>query len=237
MFSDESVGIAHLGQVKCDLPCSSELWEANEEEWQKLPRPRPGWFPSTMSSILSGTPVYADLGTFSVLALMGGMLVHIATHERLSWHKAPCADQEWTTSISNTLCGWEETWKHHPQANPNLYNDTDGPLMADCVPLLNTAYFHIYAPRLLLRMKEMLVTAIQNPLDITREQFHAVLMSQSEGERNMLFRAAAHAAHSLHVRARLGYNLVAHSASLDNAPYYSFTGFESCIVSSLKVLT
>src|SRR5579862_2734230 len=139
MFSDESVGIAHPGQVKCDLPCPNELWDATEAEWRELPHPEPVWFPSALASLLEGNPVYQEISTFAVLALIGGILIHIATYERANWHRSPSSDPVWTTSMLNTLHAWETTWKRHPQANPNPYNDTHGPLMADAIPLLNTA--------------------------------------------------------------------------------------------------
>lgn len=234
MFSDDSITLANLAECKCDLPCSDELWNATEQEWQEIQHPPLVWFPSAMTSLLQGSPVYEDLSSFAILCLLGGILTHIATYERLSWYKPPCSDQTWTTSMLSTLHAWENTWKRHPHANPNPYNDTHGPLMADAIPLLNTAYFHIYAPRLLQRIKDNLAVSLQHPDSISRETFHGMLMPQSDVERDMLFRAAAHATHSLQVRARLGFNLVARSACLDSAFHYAYTGFESGLPSPGK---
>jgi hypothetical protein len=226
MFSDESVGLANPKELKCDMPCSNEIWEATEAEWRSLSPFEPLWFPSAFATLLEGRPIEENISQFGVLVLLGAILIHIATYERLSWYKAPCSDQIWTTSMLATLHAWEDTWKSHPQANPNPYSDIYGPLMADAIPLLNTAYFHIYCPRLLQRIKDYLTSSVESP-QMSREVFNAILMPQSDLEREMLFRAATHAAHSLHLRARLGYNLVARTACLDMGFHYGYTGFES----------
>jgi hypothetical protein len=140
--------------------------------------------------------------------LLGSILAHIVTHERLTWYQdAEVAGEQRTPMFLRTLYAWEETWKRHPQTNPNPYNDTHGPLMADAIPLLNTAYFHVYIPRLLQRIKQHLTTTAQTP-ELTREEFYAILMPHSEIERYNLFRATTDAAHSLLIRARVGLNLV-----------------------------
>src|SRR5271170_3237287 len=208
MFRDKSIFIANLKEFKCDLPCSNELWEATEMEWRILPPSDPIWFPSALATLLEGNPVYDNLSAFAVLCLLGAILAHIATYERVTWYHTADADEQWTTKLMRTLHAWEDTWKRHPQANPNPYNDTHGPLMADAIPLLNTAYFHIYIPRLLQRVKENLTSTVQRP-ELRREEFYAMLMPQCERERFNLFRASTHAAHSLLIRARLGFNLVA----------------------------
>lgn len=226
MHSDASVCIANLKEMKCDLPCSNELWGATEIEWRALPAPEPVWFPSAMTDLLDGHPVRENIGSFAVICLLGAILVHIATYERLAWYKSPNSDEIWSTSMQRTLRAWEATWKSHPHANPNPYSDEHGPLMADALPLLNTAYFHIYVPRTLQRIKEMLMTLVQRP-EVGQEELRAILMPQSDAEREGLFRAATHAAHSLLVRARLGYNLVARTACLDMGFHYVYTGFEA----------
>jgi hypothetical protein len=228
MFSDDSVGLANIKELKCDMPCSNESWDATREEWLCLAPAKPVWFPTALATLLEGNPIYEDLSSFSVLALLGAILVHIATYERLCWYKPAASDEMWQISMQKTLYAWEETWKHHPQANPNPYSDAHGPLMADAVPLLNTAYFHIYVPRLLERIKHHLTASVQRP-EMTAEEFNLMLMPESDRERDMMFRAATHAAHSLHVRARLGFNLVARTACLDMGFHYGYTGFESGI--------
>ena len=100
--------------------------------------------------------------------------------------------------------------------------------MADTIPLVNTAYFHIYVPRLLQRIKDNVMQQMSRP-PMTREEFSAILMPQSELEREMMFKAATHAAHSLSVRAKLGFGLVARTACLDMGFHYGYTGFESGI--------
>jgi hypothetical protein len=226
MFTDKSISIANLKEFKYDLQCSNELWEATEMEWQTLPQSAPVWFPSALAMLLNGSPIHESLSTFTVLVLLGGILAHIVTHERLTWYQdAEIADEQRTPMFLRTLHAWEETWKRHPQANPNPYNDTHGPLMADAIPLLNTAYFHVYIPRLLQRIKEHLTTTAHNP-ELTREEFYALLMPHSETERYNLFRATTHAAHSLLIRARLGFNLVARTSSLDMGFHYGYTGFD-----------
>ena len=227
MFSDDSLGIMNLQELKCDLPCSTELWEATKSEWSLLPSAKPIWFPSALATLLEGDPILdEDLSEFGVVALLGAIVTQIAMYERLNWYKSPCADQIWTSSILNTLHAWEVTWRRHPHANPNPFGNIHGPLLADAVPLLNTAYFHIYAPRTLRRIKEYLESSVYRA-EMTCEEFNAVLIPQSEIEREMLFRAATHAAHSLHIRARLGYNLVARASCLDTGFHYGYTGFES----------
>ena len=228
MFSDESVGIANIKELKCDMPCSNESWDATQEEWLARGPSNPVWFPTALATLLEGKPIYEDLSSFSVLTLLGAILVHIATYERLSWYRPPSSDEVWQTSMQKTLHAWEDTWKRHPQANPNPYSDEYGPLMADAIPLLNTAYFHIYSPRILQRIKDNVGTSIQRP-DMTAEEFNSMLMPRSDTEREMMFRAATHAAHSLQVRARLGYDLVARTACLDMGFHYGYTGFESGI--------
>lgn len=226
MFSDNSLCIMNLQEMKCDLPCSNELWEAPKSEWSMLPPPKPIWFPSALETLLEGNPILNEnLSEYGVVCLLGAILSQIATYERLNWYKPPCADQIWTSSILNTLRAWEVTWKKHPHANPNPFDNIHGPLMADAVPLLNTAYFHIYAPRTLRRIKEYLESSSYR--EMTCEEFNSMLIPQSEIERDMLFRAATHATHSLHIRARLGYNLVARASCLDTGFHYGYTGFES----------
>lgn len=226
MFSDKSISIANLKEFQCDLPCSDKLWEATESEWQTLSHSAPVWFPSALATLLNGTPIHENLSTFTVLILLGGILAHIAAYERVTWYQdAEIADEQRTPMLLRTLHAWEETWKRHPQANPNPYDDTHGPLMADAIPLLNTAYFHVYVPRLLQRIKEHLTTTMQ-ATNLTREEFYSILMPQSETERYNLFRAATHAAHSLLIRSRLGFNLVARTSSLDMGFQYGYTGFD-----------
>jgi hypothetical protein len=229
MFSDESVGIANLKEFKCDMPCSNELWEASKAEWLLLPPSEPVWFPSALATILEGNPIHNEnLSSFALLALLGAILIQIATYERLTWYKPPCTDPNWEIQMQSTLHAWEDTWKRHPHANPNPYSSPHGPIMADTIPLVNTAYFHIYVPRLLQRIKDNVMQQMPRP-EMTREEFSAILMPQSELEREMMFRAATHAAHSLSVRAKLGFGLVARTACLDMGFHYGYTGFESGI--------
>ena len=227
MFSDESVALANLKEFRCDMPCSNELWEATKAEWLLLPPAEPVWFPTALASILEGNPIINDnLSPFALLALLGAILTQIATYERLTWYKAPCSDPQWAMQLQNTLHAWEETWKLHPHANPNPYSSPHGPIMADTIPLVNTAYFHIYCPRLLHRIKFYLSQQMSRA-EMTREEFSVIIMPQSEREREMMFRAATHAAHSLSVRAKLGFGLVARTACLDMGFHYGYTGFES----------
>jgi hypothetical protein len=139
--------------------------------------------------------VQGNLSSFGVLSLLGAVLVHIAKYERLAWYQTPNSDDIWATSIQKTLQAWETTWRQHSHATPNPYSETHGPLMADAVPLLNTAYFHIYAPRALRWIKETLMTSVRRP-ETSREEFNAIMMPQPDSEREGLFRAATHAAHS-----------------------------------------
>jgi hypothetical protein len=229
MFSDESVGIPNLKEFRCDMPCSNELWDASQAEWLLLSPAEPVWFPTALATILEGNPIITDnLSPFALLALLGAILAQIATYERLNWYKPPCSDPQWAIQMQLTLHAWEDTWKRHPHANPNPYSSPHGPMMADAIPLVNTAYFHIYCPRLLHRIKFYLSQPMSRP-EMTREEFSAIIMPQSETEREMMFRGATHAAHSLSVRARLGFGLVARTACLDMGFHYGYTGFESGI--------
>jgi hypothetical protein len=160
------------------------LWEATETEWYEMPLSQPLWFPSLLATLLEGNMVHEDLGSFVILSLLSGILIHIATYERYRWYKPPASDEAWTTSMLKTLQAWGDTWKRHPHAKPNPYNSPHGPLMVDCLPILNIAFFHVYVPDLLDRIKKNLASGQWS----TREEFHALLTPKSDAERNLLFR-------------------------------------------------
>jgi hypothetical protein len=218
--------------IECQLPCSTLEWESPEQEWLQLDHTSPLDFNECLTSILDGCPViHPSLSSLAVVILLCAILVQIATHERVVWHKPPLFSEEWILDILAALHAWEDTWKAHPERTPNPFDKN--PVMADAIPLLNTAYFHIFAPRLLSRIKGVIREA---SLSVARGVTEVMTLGEameavkpnSGTEREYMLKAAAHATHSLFVRAKFGYSRLGKISSLDSGFHYGFTGFESC---------
>jgi len=153
------------------------------------------------------------------------------------------------------LQSWNRKWKSHSHATAHPFDYRHGPLLADCIPLLLTAYYHTYVSKRLKALKASLNIPSASAIPFGQGQTHIdnaegahefsdgidsipiadlekILTTQSEEEWDYLSRAAKLAASSLLLRAKLGFRYVARTAPLDMGFHYVSAGFEGALILS-----
>ena len=215
--------------IKSQLPCSTKAWESSEEEWLLLEPSESPEFSTCLASLLRGIPVVdPNLSALAIVTLLCAILIHIATHERLVWYEPPLSSKAWIITILTALHAWEDSWKTHPENALDPFDKVNGPVMSDVIPLLNTAYFHIFAPGLLDRIKGIMRDQMNRETLMPLRQMLEWVEPKSEVEREYLLKAATRAAHSLPAWTMLRYPLLGRVSDLDSGFYDGYTGFESC---------
>jgi len=237
IFVEDGLVLPSNKEIKSQLPCSTKAWEASEEEWLLLELSEPLRFSTCLTSLLRGIPVVdPNVGALAVVSLLCAILVHIATHERLAWYEPPLSSKDWIIAILPALHAWEHSWKTQPERTPGPFDKVNGSAIADVIPLLNTAYFHVYTPRLLDRIKRIMKDQMEQETLMPLRQVLESVKPKSEVEREYLLKAATQAVHSFHVWAMLGYPLLGGVVGLDSGFHDGYTGFESGIPPPYRVL-
>lgn len=147
---------------------------------------------------------------FGLLTLISVLLVQICALRRESQKVHAALVEE--TKVQTALATWEEAWKAHPHST-TLPEAPHGPLMADSILILNTAYYRLYASEqldalnALARMPSEPMTA--DSID------HLYNLYSHPG----LVKALVRACRSLLIRVRLGMRHLGKTASLNYACY------------------
>ncbi|EXJ66644.1 uncharacterized protein A1O5_10315 [Cladophialophora psammophila CBS 110553] len=204
------------------LPCSEELWSAGGISWQNSPR-------VTTSSVdcfrqlLSGTPLDDTISPFGLLTLISVILSHICTL-RLGNHTGtvatPPPDEE---SLKLALHTWEEAWRTHPHAT-TVPDAPQGPLMADALVVLNSAYYRLYAN---VQMNEMKTLALLPVDQVSRSRMGRLYHFDNPPD---LMKAIVRACRCLLVRVRLGLGYLLKTSCLNYPCYAPLAAYEGSLL-------
>jgi hypothetical protein len=144
MSNEEVVGFMFpLKEPDVALPCTENLWSSSAADWHNLPRTDVSSIES-FRKLLSGDSVDYNVSPFGLLTLISGILHFICSMKSLGEHCLPQSSHLEEASLESALRAWEEAWKRHPLSH-TLPEAPQGPLMADSIVILNSAYYHLYA--------------------------------------------------------------------------------------------
>ncbi|KAJ5198173.1 uncharacterized protein N7498_007290 [Penicillium cinerascens] len=207
-----------IAEPDVPLPCSELQWSASASDWQETP-PRQISSVESFRKIIEGQPVEGDVTPFGLLAIISAILSYICSMENLDEYHIRRSPQLDDGSLETALRVWEDTWKRHPYCH-SLPEAPHGPLMADSILVLNSAYFHLYASRQLRELKAFVRSpALQtSPLDL--ESLYSLPCHPG------LVKGLTRAARSLLLRVRLGIRHLMKTVSLSHSCYGPLPSYE-----------
>lgn len=172
-----------------------------------------------IKGVLAGEISAASPTSFGLLTLIGAVLAHICAFEAISTDYTLANDQARLNNIEETLVIWEEMWKCHPRSD-SLPDSVHGPLLADALSLLSSAYYHIYSSEQLKIMKAFLHDPSQSGQNYELQKLFNC--HRQPGLKSALIRAAK----ALLLRARLGIEQLKKTAGLRFACYTPISAHE-----------
>ncbi|CAK7217533.1 hypothetical protein SCUCBS95973_003187 [Sporothrix curviconia] len=241
LCDDDETPAVHLAAPYIDtpLPCAEAQWTADAVVWQSWSREGgPGMLSKAFQCLLDGTPLgtSTSISPFGMLVLVSALLSQIcimnATNATNATEPEKRQSRQGTVTVDDesrmqtALATWEEAWKVHPQST-TLPDAPHGPLMADSILLLNTAYGRLYAHTPLREMRA-LARLPPGPLPAERvERLYGVSGETYNGEQS---KPLVRACRSLLIRVRLGMRHMAKTASLTYACYGPLPAYEGSLL-------
>lgn len=205
------------------IPCPADetVWHAlSESEW-KLARQRQDtakqldlW--SLSKSIFEGM-IPVDCGRISaltLLAIIAAFLSSVSTMQRMSMDIYNPCDSNYISKIERALSTWKELWLRHPRAEQSMTH-LDDPLLNDCLSLLGSAYYHLYAGEELVTLKRI----AKDP--------NCGLSLPAYKDRSEAHKIIKYAANSWLVRSKLGVRYLSKTKSLDLGAQALFNSYET----------
>lgn len=220
MLSDEEDVALRFRVAEPDVafPCSESMWSAAEVDWQGHSIHEIS-FAKSFQRIMGGSPVEGDVSPFGLLVLVSGLLSYICSTGNLGDYHVPRRSRVETGALETALKIWEEAWKIHPHSNI-LPENPHGPLMADSILILNSAYYHLYASDQLRVLKAFARLPAQQ---ISRTELQRLCELPCNAG---LMKALNRASQALLLRVRLGIRHLAKTASLSYACYGPLPAYE-----------
>ncbi|KAJ5811674.1 hypothetical protein N7474_007975 [Penicillium riverlandense] len=207
-----------IAEPDVPLPCSELQWSASASDWQETPRPQISSVESFRKTI-EGQPVDGDVTPFGILAIISAILSYICSMENLNEYHIQRSPQLEDGSLETALRVWEDTWKRHPYSH-SLPEAPHGPLMADSILVLNSAYCHLYASRQLRELKAFVRSSALHTSPLDLESLYSLPCHPR------LVKGLTRAARSLLLRVRLGIRHLMKTASLSHACYGPLPSYE-----------
>ncbi|KAL2837816.1 hypothetical protein BJX68DRAFT_272900 [Aspergillus pseudodeflectus] len=208
------------------LPCSEELWKAGSGlEWSILCNTIPLHDQqqnnlATITKLLaSGGQLPLNFSSFGLLVIVGSVLAHICSHERVYLGMNQDPDMALIGHIEPILRSWEVCWRQHPQAS-RAPDGTGEPLLVDCLSLLASAYYHLYLGPELRALKAY-----------ARNNGQVAALPEYRSRKFALI-AVQYAAHSWFVRVKLGVAHLRRTAALEFGAQALVTAYEGALILS-----
>lgn len=201
------------------LPVEEDDWTAPASSWRAPPQQIHSTF-STGRALLRDEEILGDISPFGLLTLIGVLLRHVCVTESLMLSIKLEKSAYSARGFEASLKKWEEKWQSHPQSS-HLPSSHHGPLAADAISLLNSAYYHLHGSRQLRQMKRVFMSG---PADSWPSDGSAFLnAAQLPGLNSTLVRAAK----SLRLYARLGIQNLKKTASTTFSCFSLISAYES----------
>lgn len=214
---------AHQELTELPMPSNDSLWRAGTSAtWSHSKQHQP--YPSlkifnVFKMMVRGETPSISLSPFGMISLVGAMLSYLCSHERHSLTATAPLSGEVISSIERSLRVWETVWRQHPLAE-RLPSRCGDPLMADCLSLLGSTYYHLYMGPELQVLKR-----------IANDAKSDLLFPPLRLQRQVL-KAIKYAASSWLVRAKMGIAHLQRTAALDFGGHVLVTAYESALVLS-----
>ncbi|CAK7238130.1 hypothetical protein SEUCBS140593_010356 [Sporothrix eucalyptigena] len=251
--------------IDAPLPCDEARWAADATDWQNRSNKAGQEEAATPKTLLSDAYRWlvtggitlnsrASISPFGMLVLVSALLsqicmmraaqtMHTVRHElrRDLGQQLPrpsisagAAGADDEVLMQKALAAWEEAWKIHPHST-TLPEAPHGPLMADSILLLNTAYGRLYADEPLRQMRAL---ARLPPGTLRPEQIERLFSPssslktpwQNDAAKQNLNKALLRACRSLVIRVHLGIRHMAKTASLTYACYGPLPAYEGSLL-------
>ena len=204
----------------CDLylPCDDKIWRARSaRDWtaqggdKQMRKGATLW--KTVKALLLNQPVLDKISSFGLVSLIGCMLAYICGHERLALEILDDFEGAFVKRMERSLGAWESLWRRHPDAElvPTRRGD---PLLADCFPLLGSAYYHLYVGMELRTLK-----CVANDTGST-------LPLPTVCANSSVLKAVRYAANSWLIRVKIGVEHLKRAAPLEYGGHITVSAFE-----------
>ncbi|KAK5036965.1 hypothetical protein LTR13_005345 [Exophiala sideris] len=192
----------HLQNVP--LPLDEDLWRARSaQEWSSLggaPHQHSNIsFLTFAESLFQGEPILEKVSPLALFSLVGWILLYICNHERMkiSVGSLDIFETDFTSKIDKGLGAWETLTRRHLRTGQVMFAHIS-PLISDSLPLLGSAYYHLYVGEELRTLKEMAADPAMvngSPAAHSFPEFNS---------RPLVYKAVRYAANSWLVRTKLG---------------------------------
>lgn len=125
----------------------------------------------------------------------------------------PC-DEHYVSKIERALSTWKDLWLRHPRAKQSMTH-LDDPLLNDCLSLLGSAYYHLYAGEELVTLKRI------------AKDTHHVSSLPAYKDRSDSHKVIKYAANSWLVRSKLGLKYLSKTKGLELGAQALFNSYET----------
>ncbi|KAK5295296.1 hypothetical protein LTR43_006416 [Exophiala xenobiotica] len=192
----------HLQHVP--LPLDEDLWRARSaQEWSSLGGASHQHsnisFLTFAESLFQGEPILEKVSCFGLFSLVGWILLYICNHERMKISVGPLEifETDFTSKIDKGLGAWETLTRRYLRTGQVMFRHIN-PLISDGLPLLGSAYYHLYVGEELRALKEKATEPVM------AEGTSALQTFPEFNSRPLVYKAVRYAANSWLVRSKLG---------------------------------
>ncbi|KAH6995425.1 hypothetical protein EDB80DRAFT_729080 [Ilyonectria destructans] len=222
MFDPEAICLAAPQPMsQLPIPSNDGLWRTSSTASWSHSKELQSYSPKTIMEAVRkarwADPTTTPVSSFALLAYIGSLLLHICGRERSLYGLDSSPSKHTIFSIEKSLKAWETLWRRHPHAEsvPSKHGD---PLMADCLSLLGSAYYHLY-----------MGPELQTLKTIARDSQCQLAIPSFRPQRETL-KAVRYAASSWLVRAKLGITHLQATAALEFGGHVLVTAYEGALV-------